>query len=59
MDTHNTFDQLCINYSNERIQQLFVDIKLAEEKRWYDVEGLNIPFVPFFDNSHIVGKYSS
>lgn len=51
----NTFDQLCINYTNERLQVLFVELKLVEEKRWYDNQGLDIPFVQFFDNSQIIG----
>lgn len=35
-EANNTFDQLCINYINERIQNLFVDIMLKKEKQWYD-----------------------
>lgn len=52
----NSFDQLCINYSNERFQHYFVDVMLLEEKKWYDSQGLEIPFIPFFDNAHIIGK---
>lgn len=51
----NTFDQLCINYANERIQQYFVDRMLLKEKQWYDNQGLDINFVPFLNNSNIVG----
>lgn len=54
-DGNNTYDQLCINYSNERMQKLFVDLKLSVEKEWYNIEGLNIPFVPFFDNFQTIG----
>lgn len=52
---HNSFDQLCINYSNERLQKLFVDLMLSTEKKWYDSQKLEIPFVEFFDNTHIIG----
>lgn len=55
MEESNTFDQLCINYSNERLQKFFVDEKLLAEKQWYDRHGLDIPFVQFFDNYHIIG----
>lgn len=52
----NSFDQLCINYSNERFQQYFFDVMLVKEKECYGSQGLDIPFIPFFDNFHIVGK---
>lgn len=51
----NSFDQLCINYSNERVHSLFVGQKLLEEKDWYMDHGLDVPFVEFFDNSCIIG----
>lgn len=47
---------MCINYTNERFQQYFVDVMLLKEKKWYDSQGLDIPFIPFFDNSHIIGR---
>lgn len=52
----NTFDQLCINYVNEKLQNLFIQLILIKEREYYDKEKLDIPFVPFFDNSHIVGE---
>lgn len=55
---NNTFDQLCINYCNERVQSFFVELKLSEEKEWYDDQGLDTPFVEFFDNTHIIGMKS-
>lgn len=57
-DTNNTFDHLCINYSNERLQKIFVDRMLSEEKQWYEDQELDIPFVQFFDNSQIIGMKS-
>lgn len=54
-EVNNTFEQLCINYVNERVQSFYVHIKLSEEKQWYVKQGLDVPFVEFFDNSHIVG----
>lgn len=52
---HNTFDQLCINYTNERLQNFFVEIMLSKEKQWYEQQSLKVPFVPFFDNASIIG----
>lgn len=57
-DESNTFDQLCINYTNERMQNLFVTRKISDEKHWYNSQGLDIPFVEFFDNSCIIGMIS-
>lgn len=54
-DENNTFDQLCINYINERMQSVFVTKKISDEKHWYESQGLDIPVVEFFDNSHIIG----
>lgn len=54
--SYNTFDQLCINYANERMQKLFVDLMLSKEKEWYDSQAVNVPFVAFFDNCQIIGK---
>lgn len=55
----NSFDQICINYINERMQNFFVNLTIIKEKKWYDKERLEIPFVPFFDNIDIVGKYKT
>lgn len=56
MESDNTFDQICINYVNERIQNLFVKLMLSTEKQWYESQALDVPFVEFFDNSNIIGK---
>lgn len=51
----SSFDQLCINYVNESVQQFFVQRILCVEKEWYDKESIDVPFVPFFDNCVIIG----
>lgn len=53
----NTFDQLCINYTNERLQHFFVTMMLSKEKQWYADQSLDVPFVPFFDNAAIIGIF--
>lgn len=54
-EANNLFDQLCINYINERMQNFFVDLKLLEEKRWFDKQKMDVQFVEFLDNSPIIG----
>lgn len=51
----NHFEQLCINYVNEKIQQSFVQLMLKNESDWYARESLDIPPIPFLDNSCILG----
>lgn len=47
---------MCINFINEKIQQMFVRIMLKDEQDWYARERLEIPVIPFLDNSLILGK---
>lgn len=54
-DVPNSFDQLCINYVNEHVQQFFIQRILRREKEWYDKEKIDVPFVPFLDNYGIIG----
>lgn len=48
---------MCINYVNEKIQQMFVKLMLKDEEEWYASEGVGIPKIPFLDNSSILGKF--
>lgn len=52
----STFEQLCINYTNETIQQLFVELVLKDEKKWFEYDESRID-VPFFDNIEVLGKF--
>eukprot|EP00928_Gymnodinium_smaydae_P095520 TRINITY_DN8236_c0_g4_i2.p1 TRINITY_DN8236_c0_g4~~TRINITY_DN8236_c0_g4_i2.p1 ORF type:complete len:1421 (+),score=272.10 TRINITY_DN8236_c0_g4_i2:108-4265(+) len=41
----NSFEQLCINLANERLQQFFIEEVLRVEQKMYKEEGLNVePF---------------
>lgn len=55
---HNTFDQLCINYVNERLQQFFIQKVLLDEKQWYEIQGVDFPKIPLFNNYEVVGEFS-
>ena len=50
----NSFEQLCINYANERLQQLFNLSTFRREEEAYTAEG--VPFEPilFADNADVL-----
>lgn len=50
----NSFEQLCINYANEKLQQLFLSFVIKSEQELYEREGINLSFLPPPDNLGIV-----
>ncbi|GAM23577.1 hypothetical protein SAMD00019534_067520 [Acytostelium subglobosum LB1] len=46
----NSFEQFCINYVNERLQQIFIDLTVRGEQREYHDEGMKWKDINFFDN---------
>ena len=47
----NGFEQLCINYTNERLQKQFNSFVFEEEQRLYAAEGIRWDDVEWRDNS--------
>ena len=46
----NSFEQFCINYVNEKLQQIFIELTLRSEQEEYESEGIAWTKIPFFDN---------
>ncbi|XP_013388567.1 unconventional myosin-Ib-like [Lingula anatina] len=49
----NSFEQFIINYCNEKLQQIFIELTLKEEQEEYIREGIEWIHVDYFDNSVI------
>ncbi|GMS88608.1 hypothetical protein PENTCL1PPCAC_10783 [Pristionchus entomophagus] len=49
----NSFEQLCINYCNEKLQQLFITLVLKQEQEEYTREGITWMHIDYFNNQII------
>lgn len=52
--TVNSFEQFCINYCNEKLQQFFNERILKFEQELYKREGLSVPEISFTDNQDCI-----
>ena len=48
-----SFEQFCINYCNERLQQMFINLVLRKEQEVYSSEGVEWVHISFRDNAPI------
>ncbi|XP_053119977.1 unconventional myosin-Id [Hemicordylus capensis] len=51
---NNSFEQFCINYCNEKLQQLFIQLVLKQEQEEYQREGIPWKHIDYFNNQIIV-----
>lgn len=47
---HNSFEQICINYVNEKLQQIFIQLTLKSEQETYEREQIKWTPIKYFDN---------
>lgn len=52
----NSFEQFCINYCNEKLQQFFNERILKYEQELYARESLNVPKISYVDNQDCIGE---
>ncbi|KAF2360204.1 Myosin N-terminal SH3-like [Trinorchestia longiramus] len=50
----NSFEQFCINYCNEKLQQFFNERILKEEQQIYEKEGLGVKKISYVDNQDCI-----
>jgi myosin heavy subunit len=50
----NSFEQLCINYCNEMLQNLFNFVIFSTEKELYMTEGIFCESIEFIDNKPMI-----
>ena len=50
----NGFEQLCINYVNEKLQQVFIELTLKSEQEEYVREGIKWTPIEYFNNKIVV-----
>ena len=50
----NSFEQLCINFTNEKLQQLFNQSTFTKEEKLYRDERIRFDHVPYIDNQPVL-----
>lgn len=55
----NSFEQFCINYCNEKLHQLFIELTLKSEQEEYQREEIDWQPITYFDNKPICSLIES
>jgi myosin-1 len=50
---YNSFEQLCINYVNEQLQQIFIELTLKAEQEEYTAEGIPWTPIKYYNNKPV------
>lgn len=51
----NSFEQLSINFMNEKVCEFANNRLIEEEVQFYKMEGLEIPQINFLSNENVIG----
>ena len=51
---HNSFEQFCINYANERLQQHFIKHVFKRQIEIYEEEDIEYKPVNYIDNTEVI-----
>jgi myosin I len=51
---HNNFEQICINFVNEKLQQIFIELTLKSEQEEYEREQIPWEHIKYFNNKPCV-----
>ena len=55
----NGFEQFCINYVNEKLQQIFIELTLKAEQEEYKLEGIKWTDIDYFNNKIVCDMIES
>lgn len=54
----NSFEQLCINFANEKLQQQFNESIFVNEQMEYQAEGIPVPEIVYLNNQDVIDLFA-
>lgn len=55
----NSFEQMCINFVNEKVTQFCTRRLIKDELSWYSSERIVMPKIEFLDNQDVLCEFSN
>ena len=56
---HNSLEQLCINFTNEKLQALFTRTVFTETIKAYEADGIKADEITYVDNKHLIELFDT